>query len=59
MQVYPAASLVHYVSRDTPIYFIDPKPNISRTDFIDLTIIRASAVNGVPQLVSDLIGDRC
>ncbi len=59
MQVYPAASLVHYVSRDAPIYFIDPKPNISRTDFNDLTIIQASAVNGVPQLVSDLIGDSC
>ena len=56
MQVYPAASLIHYVSRDTPIYFIDPKPNISRTDFSGLTIIQASAVNGVPQLVSELIG---
>lgn len=58
MQVYPAAGLVHYVSRGTPIYFIDPKPNISHTDFNDLSIIQASAVNGVPQLVSDLIGDR-
>tara|TARA_R110000764_G_scaffold141675_1_gene229772 strand:- start:81 stop:773 length:693 start_codon:yes stop_codon:yes gene_type:complete len=56
MQVYPAASLIHYVPRDTPIYFIDPRPNISKTDFNGLTIIQASAVNGVPQLVSDLIG---
>ena len=55
MQVYPAASLIHYVSRDTPIYFIDPKPNISQTDFNGLTIIQASAVNGVPPLVSELI----
>lgn len=58
MQVYPAASLIHFVSRNTPIYFIDPKPNISRTDFNRLTIIEASAVQGVPQLVSDLIGDK-
>ncbi|MCM4153294.1 NAD-dependent deacylase [Arenibacter sp. N53] len=56
MQVYPAASLIHYVSRNTPIYFIDPKPNISQTNFKGLTIIQASAVNGVPILVSDLIG---
>lgn len=55
MQVYPAASLIHYVSRDTPIYFIDPKPNINQTDFNGLTIIQASAVNGVPPLVSELI----
>tara|TARA_R110002050_G_scaffold3935_3_gene20137 strand:+ start:2929 stop:3621 length:693 start_codon:yes stop_codon:yes gene_type:complete len=58
MQVYPAANLIHYVTRDTPIYFIDPKPNISRTDFKQLTIIQASAVTGVPQLVSDLIGEK-
>ena len=55
MQVYPAASLIHYVSRDTPIYFIDPKPNINQTDFNGLTLIQASAVNGVPPLVSELI----
>jgi NAD-dependent deacetylase len=58
MQVYPAAGLVHYVSRDTPIYFIDPKPNISRTDFNGLTIIQASAVKGVPPLVSELMGGK-
>ncbi|CAN0433103.1 unnamed protein product, partial [Scytosiphon promiscuus] len=53
---YPVSSLIHYIPRDTPIYFIDPRPNISKTDFNGLTIIQASAVNGVPQLVSDLIG---
>lgn len=56
MQVYPAASLIHYVPGNTPIYFIDPKPNISETDFDGLTIIKSSAVQGVPPLVSDLIG---
>ncbi|MBC8767912.1 NAD-dependent deacylase [Arenibacter sp. BSSL-BM3] len=55
MQVYPAASLIHYVSRNTPIFFIDPKPNINQTDFNGLTIIQASAAKGVPVLVSDLI----
>tara|TARA_R110002049_G_scaffold10728_1_gene52143 strand:+ start:2504 stop:3196 length:693 start_codon:yes stop_codon:yes gene_type:complete len=56
MQVYPAASLIHYAPRNTPIFFIDPKPNISQTDFKELTIIQASAAKGVPVLVSDLIG---
>jgi NAD-dependent deacetylase len=58
MQVYPAASLIHYVPKNTPIYFIDPKPNIRETDFSGLTIIKSSAVQGVPQLVSDLIGNK-
>lgn len=56
MQVYPAASLIHYAPRNTPIFFIDPKPNISQTNFNGLTIIQASAAKGVPVLVSDLIG---
>lgn len=55
MQVYPAASLIHYVPRNTPIFFIDPKPNINPRDFEGLTVITASAVQGVPKLVSELI----
>lgn len=26
LQVYPAAGLMHYTKRETPIYYIDPKP---------------------------------
>ena len=55
MQVYPAASLVNYVTSQTPIYFIDPKPKIQATDFNNLTIIPKTAVNGVPTLVNSLI----
>lgn len=55
MQVYPAASLVHYVNHGTPIYIIDPNPNIKQTDFNNLTIINKTAVNGLPTLVSTLI----
>ncbi|SFW14394.1 SIR2 family NAD-dependent protein deacylase [Cellulophaga fucicola] len=55
MQVYPAASLVHYVNNGTPIYFIDPKPSINQSDFNNLTIISKTAVNGLPTLVSSLI----
>lgn len=56
MQVYPAASLVHYVKQNTPIYFIDPKPNIRASEFNNLSILSKTAVDGVPILVADLIG---
>lgn len=55
MQVYPAASLVNFVSQETPIYFIDPKPSVNPTDFNKLTIIAENASTGVANLVADLI----
>lgn len=54
MQVYPAASLVHYARPKTPIYFIDPRPNIRSSDFDNLTIISKTAAEGVPSLVEQL-----
>ncbi|WP_318344329.1 SIR2 family NAD-dependent protein deacylase [Flagellimonas baculiformis] len=56
MQVYPAASLIHYVNGHTPIYFIDPKPTVRASDFGNLTIIPKTAVEGVPGLVDLLLG---
>ncbi len=56
MQVYPAASLINFVRSGTPIYFVDPRPNVTAGDYNDLTIIAETAVNGLPILVSDLIG---
>jgi len=50
MQVYPAASLIHYIGTGKPIYFIDPKPMISEDDFPNLTIIPKSATEGVMDL---------
>jgi len=55
MQVYPAASLIDFVSADTPIYFVDPKPSISSDERRNLTVISDNAVNGVPTLVASLI----
>ena len=55
MQVYPAASLIHYAAHGTPIYFVDPKPTISPTDFYDLSIVAERAAVGVPTVVADLI----
>ena len=55
MQVYPAASLVHYANPHTPIYFVDPRPTVRESDFNNLTIVRKNASIGVPTVVSDLI----
>lgn len=51
MQVYPAASLVNYIKPNTPIYFIDPKPSVSKNDFNNLSIIENVASTGTNQLL--------
>ncbi len=54
MVVYPAASLINFVSRQNPKYLIDP--NASERDSIEnLTIIRKKATEGVPEIVDMLI----
>ena len=58
MQVYPAASLIHYVDKDTPIYFVDPRPNIRESEFRNLSIISKTAVEGVPTLADHLVDIR-
>ncbi|SIQ56596.1 SIR2 family NAD-dependent protein deacylase [Maribacter ulvicola] len=55
MQVYPAASLIDFVDLATPIYFIDPKPAISKSHKRNVTIIAKTAVEGTPNLVASLI----
>ncbi len=52
MQVYPAASLINYVPTHTPIYFIDPKPSVTESDFNNLTIIPEKATIGVQYLIN-------
>ncbi|WP_431165429.1 SIR2 family NAD-dependent protein deacylase [Tenacibaculum halocynthiae] len=55
MQVYPAASLISYISINTPIYFIDPKPAVSKNDFNNLTIINEVASTGTEKLLRFLL----
>ncbi|MFS4468091.1 SIR2 family NAD-dependent protein deacylase [Maribacter sp. 2210JD10-5] len=55
MQVYPAASLIDFVTMGTPIYFVDPNPSISKNQRKNLTVIPKTAVDGVPNLVASLI----
>ena len=45
MQVYPAASLMHYAPQNTPTYFIDPKPNMESNK--NLTVIAKPATIGL------------
>jgi NAD-dependent deacetylase len=51
MQVYPAASLIDYIKPNTPIYFIDPKPSVSESNFNNLTIIKEVASSGTDKLI--------
>ena len=54
MQVYPAASLVNFIKPKIPIYFIDPKPSITKNDFNNLKIISDFASEGTNKLISIL-----
>ena len=54
MQVYPAASLIHYIKSAIPIYFIDPNPNILSTSYDNLTIFSEKASVGVEKLLAIL-----
>lgn len=48
--VYPAASLIHYVRRGVPVYYIDPHP-ASTAGIPDVTVIPETATAGVRTLV--------
>ena len=50
--VYPAAGLLYYARRGTPIYYIDPKP--AEIDMPNLTVIAKKATEGVADLIRKL-----
>lgn len=51
LAVYPAASLLHYVRRGVPIYYIDPNPAPVPDG---VTVIRMRATEGVARLIEIL-----
>lgn len=53
MQVYPAAGLIDFISEDTPVYFIDPKPSVQESR--QLKVYAEKASEGVPKLVKELL----
>ena len=52
MQVYPAAGLVNYSSKNTPIYVIDPVPHI--VENYEVTFIKSKAQEGTERLIKML-----
>ena len=54
LAVYPAASLIHYVKPETPIYLVDPGNPDTYSIASPFTHIKAHAVEGVPMLVNQL-----
>lgn len=52
MQVYPAASLIDYATKQCPIYYIDPKPAIATT--AKVTVITKSATEGIKDFIANL-----
>lgn len=50
MQVYPAAGLIQYAKVRTPVYFVDPNPSVSNSEFV--TVISEKASTGVPKAIS-------
>lgn len=51
LAVYPAASLIHYVRRGVPVFYIDPRP-AGVPDFVK--VIKAGASEGVKILTNEL-----
>jgi NAD-dependent protein deacetylase/lipoamidase len=54
MQVYPAASLMHYVKPNTKIFYIDPNPAINSN--AQFTVVAETATKGLSKVI-DLLND--
>ena len=52
LQVYPAASLMHYTAQNTPKFYIDPKPSIASKE--NLTVIGKTATEGIKDFVNEI-----
>lgn len=55
LSVYPAATLVHYVRTNIPIYIVDPANPNTAGIHNKVTHIKANSAIGLPQLVEELI----
>ena len=54
MLVYPAAGLMQFSKPNIPIYFIDPKPNITTGGTYNLTILKEKASVGMEKVIQIL-----
>ena len=57
LQVYPAASLMHYANSNVPVYYIDPRPASINNLQNPLEVIAMNASEGVPLLREKLLRD--
>ena len=55
LQVYPAASLMHYAIPSVPVFYIDPRPASINNLQNQLEIIAMNATDGVPLLREKLL----
>lgn len=55
LQVYPAASLIHYRKEEVPLYLIDPNPTLREGDVDTLEILAERGEVGLPILADRLI----
>ena len=55
LQVYPAASLMHYAKPNTPVFYIDPRPASINNLQNPLEVIAMNATEGVPLLREKLL----
>ncbi len=53
LNVYPAAGLVYYIKKGTPVFLIDPHAEIQK-GIKNVTVLRETAGTGVPKLVKQL-----
>lgn len=54
LAVYPAAGLIQCVRPGVPIYYIDPNPATSASHIANVSIIKATATEGMKKLVEIL-----
>lgn len=55
MQVYPAASLIHYAPREIPVFFVDPNPSLGESLRKNLKVYAEKASSGVTKVVDILM----
>lgn len=55
LQVYPAASLIHYANPNVPVFYIDPRPASITNLQNPLEVIAKNATEGVPILREKLL----
>lgn len=55
LQVYPAAGLISYTKKTTPVFYIDPKPATIPNVYNPLEMITMNATDGVPFLKNSLL----